>query len=79
MIDISFVLKSVFPDILGNGHMYLDPGSGSFLLQILIATIAGAGIFLATYWRKVRAFFDRTFGKKQEAQKAQKAKKSKDE
>jgi hypothetical protein len=76
MIDISFVLISIIPDILGKGRMYLDPGSGSFLLQILIATIAGAGIFLATYWRKVKGFITRTFGKKQEPQTA---KKSKDE
>jgi len=43
--------------------MYLDPGSGSFLLQILVATVAGAGIFLATYWRKVKSFFTRKSGK----------------
>jgi hypothetical protein len=76
MIEINFVLKSVFPEILNNGHMYLDPGSGSFLLSILIATSAGAGIYVATYWRKVKAFFDRTFGKKQESKAT---KKSKDE
>jgi hypothetical protein len=74
MTDISFVLKNVVPDILGNGRLYLDPGSGSFLLQILIATIAGAGIFLVTYWRKVKAFFVRRFGKKQEPQDTKKSK-----
>lgn len=68
MINISIVLKSVVPEIIGKGHLYLDPGSGSFLLQILIATIAGAGIFLAASWRKVKAFFVRRFGKKQEPQ-----------
>ena len=76
MIDISFVLINVFPDIISKGRMYLDPGSGSFLLQILIATIAGAGIFLATYWRKVKGFFVRTFSKKQAPEMP---KKSKDE
>jgi hypothetical protein len=76
MTDITFVLTSVIPDIFSKGRMYLDPGSGSFLLQILIATIAGAGIFLATYWRKVKGFFIRTFGKKQPPEMT---KKSKDE
>lgn len=76
MIEIDFVLKSGLPEILNNGHLYLDPGSGSFLLSILIATIAGAGIYVATYWRKVKAFFDRTFNKKQDSKTA---KKSKDE
>jgi hypothetical protein len=76
MIDFSFTLTKVAPDILIKGRMYLDPGSGSFLLQILIATIAGAGIFLATYWRKAKSFFVRIFGKKQDSQTE---KKSKDE
>jgi len=76
MIDISFVLINVFPEILGKGRMYLDPGSGSYLISILIATIAGVFIYLATYWRKVKAFFARLFGKKQ---KTQTPKKSKDE
>lgn len=66
MLEITIAIKNVFPDILTKGHLYLDPGSGSFLLQILIATIAGAGIFIVTYWRKVKAFFIRRFGKKQE-------------
>ncbi len=76
MIEINFVLKSVFPEMLRNGHMYLDPGSGSFLLSILIAAIAGAGIYVATYWRKVKGFFTRVFSKKQEIKTT---KKSKDE
>jgi len=76
MIDISFVLINVFPEILGKGRMYLDPGSGSYLISILIATIAGVFIYLATYWRKVKAFFARLFGKKQNTQAP---KKSKDE
>ena len=76
MIDISFVLINVFPEILYKGRMYLDPGSGSYLISILIATIAGVFIYLATYWRKVKAFFARLFGKKQNTQAP---KKSKDE
>lgn len=60
--------------ILENGRLYLDPGSGSFLLQILIATIAGAGIFILTYWRKVKAFFVRRFGKKQDSVETPKSK-----
>ncbi|MGQ9833025.1 MAG: hypothetical protein ACUVRJ_04390 [Candidatus Villigracilaceae bacterium] len=34
---------------------YLDPGSGSFLLQLLIAGIAGLGIFIGAQWSKVKA------------------------
>jgi hypothetical protein len=74
MNEITFVLKNVFPSLIEKGRMYLDPGSGSFLLQILIATIAGAGIFLATYWRKVKKFLTRLFSKKQDTQDTNKIK-----
>ena len=37
--------------------LYLDPGSGSFLIQLLIAGVAAAGIFIAASWSKVRRLF----------------------
>ena len=36
---------------------YLDPGSGSFLVQLLIATILGLGIALRASWSKIRGWF----------------------
>ena len=38
---------------------YLDPGSGSFILQILLAALLGAGFLVKTYWKKIIAFFRR--------------------
>jgi hypothetical protein len=40
--------------------LYLDPGSGSFLIQLLIAAIAGLSIAIGANWAKVK----RWFGKK---------------
>lgn len=40
--------------------LYLDPGSGSFLLQLLIAGLAGVGIAVGAQWSKIK----RLFGKK---------------
>jgi hypothetical protein len=40
---------------------YLDPGSGSFFLQLLIASLLGALFVLKTYWGRVKAFFARLF------------------
>jgi hypothetical protein len=34
--------------------MYLDPGSGSFLIQLLIAGIAGLGIAVGANWAKLK-------------------------
>ena len=38
---------------------YLDPGTGSFLIQLLIGGIVGAIVLLKAYWTKIRAFFSR--------------------
>ena len=35
---------------------YIDPGSGSFILQTLIATLAGALLAVSTYWQKIKRF-----------------------
>ncbi len=45
------------------GHAYLDPGTGSYLLQIVLAAIM-SGLFLFSVFRKrLTAFFRRLFGR----------------
>ncbi len=36
---------------------YLDPGSGSFIIQILIASLLGLGLALRASWGKIKARF----------------------
>jgi len=36
---------------------YLDPGTGSMILQGLIAAIAVAGVTIRTYWYRIMQFF----------------------
>jgi len=38
-------------------QLYLDPGSGSFLIQLLIATLLGLGIALRASWGKIKGLF----------------------
>ena len=45
---------------------YLDPGSGSFLFQLLIAAILGAGFMIRMYWKKIKSLFTRPSAKKEE-------------
>ncbi len=47
---------------------YLDPGSGSFILQLLIAALLGAAFLLKTYWGRVKLFFRRLFKKDDQQQ-----------
>ena len=36
---------------------YLDPGSGSFLIRLLLAALLGAVIALRAYWGKIKGWF----------------------
>lgn len=49
-------------------NAYLDPGSGSFLIQLLLAALLGGLFLLRTYWKKVTAFFSRLFSREKPSQ-----------
>ncbi len=47
-----------------NAYAYIDPGTGSYLLQILIASVVSGLFFVKLWWAKIKAF---VFRKKPEA------------
>jgi hypothetical protein len=46
-----------------NAFAYLDPGTGSFVLQMLIAGVLGGLFVIKTYWRKIKIFMNKIFNK----------------
>ena len=42
-------------------HAYLDPGTGSYVVQLLIGGLLGGLFALGVFWRRVVAFFKRLF------------------
>ena len=52
-----FFLTNALISGFGDKFAYLDPGSGIFLLQLLIAALLGAGIALRASWGKVKKLF----------------------
>lgn len=36
---------------------YIDPGTGSFVLQGILAAVVGAGVAIKIFWRRITAFF----------------------
>ncbi len=34
--------------------LYLDPGSGSILIQLAVAAALGAGLFIRSQWAKIK-------------------------
>jgi hypothetical protein len=37
--------------------IYIDPGSGSYLIQAIIAAVLGALFYFKTIWWKIKSFF----------------------
>jgi hypothetical protein len=37
--------------------LYVDPGSGSYLVQMIIAAVLGALFYFKTIWWKIKNFF----------------------
>lgn len=45
-------------------HAYIDPGTGSYVFQIIIAAFVAVSFMVKVYWHKIKAFFRRLFAKK---------------
>jgi hypothetical protein len=39
--------------------LYIDPGSGSYLVQVIIAAILGVVFYFKNLWLRVKSFFMR--------------------
>jgi hypothetical protein len=49
-----FITHQLISGLLEKANSYLDPSSGSFLLQLIIAAAAGIGLTIATQWTKIK-------------------------
>ena len=45
--------------IASPAYAYLDPGTGSMLVQMLLGGVAGALVVGKLYWHRIKAFFGR--------------------
>ncbi|MCI0416203.1 hypothetical protein L0222_25800 [bacterium] len=53
--------------IAKDSEAYIDPGSGSYVLQLLVASFFAVLFTLKMFWRNIKAFFSRTGGNKNES------------
>ena len=51
--------------VINNAYAYLDPGTGSIILQAILGAIAAGFSYCAFYWNKVKNFFKKLFKKKE--------------
>lgn len=54
LLYVSLIIMSLVfaPD----AHAYLDPGSGSMLLQVILGGLAAVGVMLKLWWYKILRF-----------------------
>ena len=65
-LAMNLLLISILSQLgfLNNFLLYIDPGSGSMLFQILIAGLLGGLFAIKTFWLKIVMFFQKLTGKK---------------
>ncbi|MFC2155515.1 hypothetical protein ACFLRB_03365 [Acidobacteriota bacterium] len=42
---------------------YLDPGTGSYLIQILIAALVSVSLGVKIFWKNIKSFLKKIFSK----------------
>lgn len=59
----SFFLSviTIYPNV---SYAYLDMGTGSYILQIILGGILGGIFWIKIYWMKFKSFFVRLFSRK---------------
>lgn len=57
---VLFLLLFLFP---ARAQAYVDPGTGSYVLQLLIAGFLGALFALKVFWHKMIGFFKGLLGR----------------
>ena len=46
--------------LISDAFAYIDPGSGSLIIQMLIGALVGVGITIRVYWYKIKEKISRT-------------------
>ncbi len=71
LVNFSFFVSVYVIMFPPQAHAYLDPGTGSYILQVVAAVFFGSLFALKVWWRKVANFLGSIFGRK-EKQKTEK-------
>ena len=49
-----------------DAHAYLDPGTGSYIFQVILAALLGASFMLKVFWARIMGFFGKRFSGSEE-------------
>lgn len=57
MVEFFIAFALIFIASSRAAHAYIDPGTGSYLFQLAVASLAAAAFTLKVYWQRIRSFF----------------------
>lgn len=55
-LDILFIFVVISVVAVKNVHAYIDPGSGSYILQIIAAGVLSSIFIIKKFWRNISQF-----------------------
>ena len=59
VLFVAAVLAVVLGLLATPAEAYLDPGTGSYVFQMVAAAVVSVGFVARAYWHRVRGFFAR--------------------
>jgi len=63
LINVLFISVFILFASAQNAYAYLDPGTGSYIFQIIIAVALGGLFAIKLLWNKIITFLKKIFGK----------------
>lgn len=66
VLTMALVWTAVIYSLPLSAHAYLDPGTGSFVIQAVVASFLGIAFTVKTYWQQLKLKFGQCFGRKNE-------------
>lgn len=61
LLTLAILLMGGF--VISDAYAYIDPGSGSLIIQMIIGALVGVGITIKLYWHKLKYKFEDKFSK----------------
>ncbi len=66
LVEVGLLVVGFSFVALPSANAYIDPGSGSFIFQMIVAGALGAGLALKIFWRKIVDLFRALFSRKRD-------------
>ena len=65
MKELAVILISIFLVfiLVNQSYAYIDPGTGSMLVQAVLAAIAAVSVSIGIFWHRIRSFLNRLFNR----------------